>query len=69
MQSRASTEKSLHQLSLPVVEGAGPLPPADGMAPEEVEPQSDYELLRQENIQQLREHWREAFGVEYPNVE
>lgn len=57
------------RLSLPVVEGAGPLPPADGMAPEEVEPQSDYELLRQENIQQLREHWKEAFGVEYPNVE
>ena len=57
------------RLSLPVVEGAGPLPPADGMAPEEVEPQSDYELLRQENIRQLREHWREAFGVEYPNVE
>merc|ERR1711867_52508 len=50
------------RLSLPVVEGAGPLPPA------EVEPQSDYELLRQENIQQLREHWKEAFGVEYPNV-
>ena len=54
---------------MPVVEGAGPLPPADGMEPEEVEPQSDYELLRQENIRQLREHWREAFGVEYPNVE
>ena len=33
------------RLTLPVVEGAGPLPPADGMEPEEVEPQSDYELL------------------------
>ena len=41
------------RLSLPVVEGAGPLPPADGMAPEEVEPQSDYELLGQENIRQF----------------
>ena len=38
------------------------LPPADGMAPEDVEPQSD-------NIRQFREYWTELFGVEYPNVD
>ena len=54
------------RLSLPIVEGAGPMPP---MVPEEWEPQSDYERLQQENIRQCREHWRVVFGVEYPNVE
>ena len=45
------------------------MPIADGMAPEEVEPQSDYEFLGPENIRQFGEYWTELFGVEYPNVD
>ena len=59
------------RLSQPIVEGAGPLPPADmdGVRPDEWGPPSDYELVREENIREAREHWMEIFGVEYPNVE
>ena len=57
------------RLSLPIVEGAGPMPPMDGVPPEELEPQSEYERIQQENIRQCREEWRVIFGVEYPNVE
>ena len=58
------------RLSLPIVEGAGPMPPMDELPPPpEWEPQSEYERIQQENIRQCREEWRVIFGVEYPNVE
>ncbi len=59
------------RLSLPVAEGAGPLPPTDvdGVRPHQWGPMSDYEIACEENIQESRDKWFKIFGVEYPNVE
>ena len=59
------------RLSQPILEGAGPLLPTeiDGERPQQWGPISDYEMVRENNIQECREQWYEIFGVEYPNVE
>ena len=54
-----------------VAETASPPPSVDlnGMRPQEWGEVSEYEVLRQTNIQQCRECWYEVFGVEFPNVD